>query len=316
MKGSLIFWGEVQCVAKYKNGNACKNPAYYTGQLCGQHSKKDNRRELPKNPRAAEIEKEKVNERISKAVPTDNPVITATKIRMMKKPVPRDGFLLVCPNNKHFHNYGYPGNYSTLSPMKLGPVENGLALNIENYHQYAKVFPCEMSDIPCDCGRPFEHFKPLKTFYELRTKGYADPVPHRHKYDPKEIKKQNKGNVNKPMFSVQFTPEERHFSYVESRYFYCNQMEILATQQRAFEELKDKYQVGYSLDIHGYDAYEPDGTDSESLYKHYCDDSRPFGHEMVILTLLVLTPDQYPWKRYRREHQDVYETIQNKKTKI
>lgn len=56
---------------------------------------------------------------------SDVPMVTATKMRMMQTPIPRDGFLLVCPNNKHGHNYGYPGNYSSLSPMKLGPVVDG-----------------------------------------------------------------------------------------------------------------------------------------------------------------------------------------------
>lgn len=321
MEGQVLYFGETTCVSKYKNGKPCTNLAYYVGQLCGVHSKKNQRKELPKNPKASEIEAAKKKEKIAKAmIPTDHPQITATKMRMMKTPEPKEGFLLVCPNNKHSHNYGYPGDYSSLSPMRLGPVENGLAKNIENYHQFAKVFPQEMSTELCDCGRPFTHYKALPSFYEARMKAYQDDIPHRHKFDAKDIKKQNKdyvkGNVvNIPMYSVQFTPEERHFSYVESRWFYCHQMEVLATPTKAFQELLELYHKGHSLDIHGYDAYEPMGTDPESLYKHYCDESRPFGHEMVILTLLVLKPEDYPWTRYRKEHQDVYETVENKRIK-
>lgn len=325
----IIYSGEQTCVGHYKSGKSCTNAAYYVGPFCGMHSSKKHREKLPKNPKAAQVEIDRIKESVDKAmVPTDKPRVTATKMRMMQKPKPRDGYLLCCPNNKHGHNFGYPGDYSSLSPMKLGPVldEKGaiLALNIENYHQFAKVFPCEMiTGELCECGRSFTHYKALPAFYEAREKAYGDPIPHRHKFDSKDIKKQNKdyvkgtvaAQVNTPMYSVQFTPEERHFTYVESRWFYCNQMEVLSTQRESFRHLQKLYQTGHSIDIHGYDAYEPKGTDAQSLYEHYCDESRPFGHEMVILTLLVLKPEEYPWTRYRKERQDVYETLGNKKLK-
>lgn len=297
----IAYAGECMCIVK-----GCEYKAYYVGQLCGRHCAKEKRKYLPKNKKTKE---NMIKDKLAKALPSNTPMVTATKMRMMQTPIPRDGFLLVCPNNKHGHNFGFPGNYSTLSPMRLGPVVDGgefMACSIENYHQFAKVFPNEVTDELCDCGRSFTHNKPSSLFFENRKKGYNDKVPHRYKYDKKNI----------PVYSVQ---NDCHYTYVESRYFYCNQMEILATREEAFKELLKKYtEEGYSLDIHGYDAYTPNGTDAETLFKHYCDESRPFGHEMVILTLLVLhkEPDKYPWKRYKREHEDIYESIKNKRVKL
>lgn len=311
----VIYFGEEICMANFKNGKPCTNVAYYEGPFCGRHN--PTKKLLPRNPNAAKNERNRIKESVDKAmVPTDTPRVTATKMRMMKTPRPRDGYLLCCPNHIPGHNFGYPGNYSSLSPMRLGPVFDTTILelvsrNVENYHQFAKVFTHEVSEELCDCGRPFTHYKALPVFYETRKKGYKDSVPHRHKFDPKELKKKN----SVPLYSIQFTPEERHFTYIESRWFYCHQMEVLATNKDAFKELLKLYQTGHSIDIHGYDAYEPKGTDAQSLYEHYCDESRPFGHEIVILTLLVLKPEEYPWTRYRKEHQDVYETLGNKKLK-
>lgn len=305
----IAYRGECMCSV-----NNCTHKAYYEGVLCGRHCPKEKRKYLPKNPNEKQNAPLAIQEKLKKAVISDKPVVTATKMRMMQTPVPKDGFLLVCPNNKHGHNFGYPGNYSSLSPMQLGPVViDGVfvAHQIENYHQFAKVFPDELSDIPCDCGRPFAHEKPLPVFFETRKRAYgtahgAVPAPQRHKQESK--------GKNVPAYSIQC---DTHYTYIESRYFYCTQMEVLATQRDAFKELLEKYTQGYSLDIHGYDAYTPDGVDAQTLYKHYCDGSRPFGHEMVILALLVLhkTPDEYPWKIYKREHEDIYQCLQNKKHK-
>jgi hypothetical protein len=124
-----------------------------------------------------------------------------------------------------------------------------------------------------------------------------------------------KGNAfhkNAPVYSVHVDSDgvERHFTYVESRYFYCLQMEKLATQTPAFTRLQKYKAEGYKIQIVGYDAYTPDGIDPDTLYRHYRDPERPFGHEMVILTLLVIDShhrDQYPWNRYYSDHASVYE---------
>jgi hypothetical protein len=312
MKQWALYLGESTCVGAYANGATCKKTAYFEGGYCGTH--KRSAKKLPKNPNAASVKKQAIDAHLATVVPSENPVVTATKMRMRRTPVPAPGHYLVCPNNKHASNFGHPGDYSSLSPMRLGPVAwtpEGNALNIENFHQFAKCFPKELSDQPCtECGYREEHNKPSEAFYETRKRGYADPTPHRHKFSAKD------GNA--PAFSVQFDEQgrEHHYSYVQSRYFYCKQMELLATEREAFRQLVSLRQQGYSLDIHGYDAYTPTGTDADTLYAHYCDPSRPFGHEMVILTLLVLEPDQYPWDRFRRENADIYQGFPEKRRKI
>jgi len=212
-----------------------------------------------------------------------SPVITATKIRGRGKPVPQAGFTPIFPNNWHGHGFGYgTGDFSSLSPMRLGPTVGG-ALNIENYYQFAKVFPNELSEERCDCGSPSlgEHFKPSPKFYETKAAAYADKTPHRHK--------------QKNVIPAYSDYDGVHCDYIESRYYYCSEMERLAKDTPAFKRLYDMFWVEKkSLEIFGYDAYPPDVN---NLHGHYNDPKRPFGHELVILTMIVLKPDDYPWKR-------------------
>lgn len=317
--------------------------------LCGIHSRKGKREPLADNPRADAIRLEQVQQRLRDAdalatqralsvvqsgTPVE-PLVSAAPFPGMRREysfVPAPGYMPIFPNNKHGHAFGYGRGFdaSGLSPMRLGPVRHaqpGLpdALSIENYHQFGKVFPNEVQQgVPCECARAAEwaHFKPAPAFYETRDAAYVDPVPHRHKSAAKEMKAANKDYVkgvrgagrsaNAPMYSVHLTPtgEERHYTYVESRYFYCHAMETLIGEKRAAEwaHLQQLLARGYALQIVGYDAYTPTGTDAESLYAHYCDGSRPFGHEMVILAMLVLSQvEQRPWRRFRAEHTQLYE---------
>ena len=151
--------------------------------------------------------------------------------------------------------------------------------------------------------------EPVESWYKLREEGYLDPVPHRHKIKPVKTKKGvPKENKNAPSYSVHLTltGNERHFSYIQSRYFYCKAYESLAKKRKEFTHLCQLRKDGTNLIICGYDAYPV----TRSLYEHYCDESKPFGHELVLYSLLVLTEDdEYPWDRYRREHPDVYEGV-------
>jgi hypothetical protein len=331
------YFGEAPCEAKYKSsGEACRNVAYYEQDgrwLCGVHTDKNKRKDaFKKNPRAEEIRDAKMRERASVARETAatrldqlHPLpcaITASPFGGMMKewafePIP--GWAPIFPNNKHGHGFSYGfGDFSVLSPMKLGPVVHGqrdlpLAMSIENYHQYNKVFSQDvkhMKDCDCPRSREWPHKRPAPCFYKLRFEGYRDPTPHRHKY-PKE--KGSAKNANIPLYSVHVDANgvERHYSYVESRYFYCNQMEMLALRSGAILRLVQMARAGFQLQIVGYDAYQPNGTDKETLYRHYCDPSRPFGHEVVILTLVLALyegwiEEEVPWHRYWKEHQGIY----------
>jgi len=60
---------------------------------------------------------------------------------------------------------------------------------------------------------------------------------------------------------------------------------------------------GVNLQIVGYDGYEV----TRSLIDHYKDPSVPFGHELVLFTLLTEpNSQQYPWIVYKNQHPTLY----------
>lgn len=314
-----IFYGEVSCRAKVKStGKDCANNAYYkegNSYLCGVHSNKDKRVKLMKNPNKKNIMLDaiKVHNDTIELVRQDNKDKELTgnmkchKMAMMK-PVPLvGGYLNVFPNFKH-NNRSDGYGCSALSPMSLGPVymfiEQGLpiAKNIENFHQNRKIWPNEVDD----------NGDPTKEALELQIKMYNDPIPHRHKYDAKEMAKLRKQvdgeNRNQPLYSIHRTlkGELRRYTYVESRFFYCTAYEILAKQQKEFGVLQEYIKNGTNIMICGYDAYDVTMT----LYEHYCDPTKPFGHELVLYTLLMIQDEtEYPWRQYRSNYPEIYEDI-------
>lgn len=344
---SQIFGGEHPCQGKYKDGRDCKEMCYYVqnGALfCGRHSS-EGRAALKKNPNAADVREKAKLENIVEihAVAKNNREagkkgrVTASKLLMFKQHnfKPQAGFIPIFPNNKHSHAFGWGfGDFSSLSPMRLGPVvsETGtfIAKNIENAHQFAKVFPSELSEEQCNCpaANEFRHFKPNKKFYETRDAGYQDDIPHRHKFDVSKIQSQNKKFEsemtdeptlkksrktaselkNSPVYSVCLVgSQEIHVKYVECRYFYCHHFQKLGMLTPAFKQLKHLMNEGYNLEIVGYDAYKEDGIDATTLFKHYCDPKRPFGHEMVVLALLAIEDSEnYPWNVYFKKYKHIY----------
>jgi hypothetical protein len=183
----------------------------------------------------------------------------------------------------------------------MGPVIHNMpnlpqAKNLENFHQFSKVFQSEVD----------ENGDPTPAFREMRIRAFGDPVPHRHKFDYPEIKKMTQGNINKPLYSVfsDSNGTERRFSYVQSRYFYCSVYTQFCLRDNNFENLKEMIRDGINLQIVGYDAYDVGDKD---LYDCYLDDSRPFGHELVLYTLLTVhDKTQYPWEKYREINSKIY----------
>lgn len=152
------------------------------------------------------------------------------KLQRMKMFVTVDsipGFMKVFPNYKHENRKDGFG-CSALSPKKLGPIHfNGLeANNLENFWQFAKVFPCEYKD---------------------------------------EKQRKKMGITNKPLFSVYLDKDgkERKYSYVESRYFYCRLYADLVRKEEKFIRLQNLLKEGYNLLICGYDAYPMEETFSK-----------------------------------------------------
>lgn len=307
-----IFFGETQCCAIFrsgaKKGTRCSNNAYYkqnSSCFCGVHSKKDQRTELKKNPNAAkrkaellasrEVLVEEAGERNREAGVKGN--VICSKLRMMKDPDHIDGYRKVFPNFKHGNRKDGFG-CARLSPKSLGPVKHGQpclpdALNLENFHQGSKCFESELD----------KNGRPLKKFYVTQIEMFKDPVPHRHK----EVAKDIKGNRNICSFWVWRLKngEEKHLSYVDSRQFYCNFYERLVKKEAEYKKLVKMMDDGINIQIIGYDAYDVDAvpgkTFAQKLDRCYKDGTRPFGHELVLFSMLVLNPEDYPWRKYKTE---------------
>lgn len=311
-------YGESKCDAiVVSTGNQCTNNAYYKQDrkyLCGIHSDEKKRKILDKDKdkkkaKLALIEKHEKHlkkQAKKRQVKGIKGQVKCSGMRMMKEvPLIKD-YRNIFPNNKHGNRCDGKGMPS-LSPMRLGPVIHNeldlpIALNIENYHQFSKVWPNEVDD----------KGNPTQTFRERQIEGFQDPIPHRHKFSTEVMtqlrKSVNGENRNQPLYSVHKTidGEERRFTYVESRYFYCHFYEILAKETSDFAKLKSYLDKGINLLIVGFDGYEV----INDLYTHYCDEKKPFGHELVLYSLLTIDdPDNYPWNVYKKRHANLYEKM-------
>lgn len=249
------------------------------------------REKLPPNPDKDKIRKEQIvnDKREIETQAMSNKThglkgkVSCFYMRMMKPITNKQGFLNIFPNFRHgsrIDGLGMP----SLSPMKMGPVDHGQpnlppALNLENLHQGNKCFS---EDVGSD-GQPNHKF------YEMRLSMYQDPIPHRHK--------DSSGHKNSPLYSVWVAIDghEVHLPYIESRQIYCHFYEQFALKSDEFRKLQQLINDGYNSQICGYDGYEP----TKTLDEHYLDPSRPFGHEMVLYTLLTTNPTDYPWRKHQ-----------------
>ncbi len=273
--------------------------------------------------------------------------INCYKMKMMKEVPLVDGWRNVFPNNKHQNRTdGY--GCAELSPMQLGPVlhcqpDLPPAMNIENYHQANKVWCSEIDQASMINATRDDDYRVSIAFYTTQVQLYNDKVAHRHKYDSKTMKRaikeihlisnqanentttesaSNKNtttesatsgyapNKNAPLFSIHKTVsgEERRFTYVQSRYFYCRAYEILAKRTQSYRELCEMHDGGINMIICGYDARPVSHHDD--IHVMYADPQHPFGHELVLYSLLTITDSEdYPWNRYARQHADVYDGV-------
>jgi hypothetical protein len=305
----MAYWGEQICNTTVKSTQKqCTNKAYYTKEnklLCGVHSKKHDRTILSKNPNKDKIEKENYDRHLAtiKQVAKKNKEnkilgnVYVTKLKMMKKPELLDGIINVFPNFKHQNRKdGY--GCARLSPKSLGPVKHCMsnlpeARNLENYHQFAKIWKFELN----------QNGTVLDEYLQKRIEGYNNQEPFRHKYQKKLLLEKN--GTLKPEFSVYYDMEgkQHNYTYIQCRYFYCKFYEDLVKKEEDFKFLKDKLKKGYNLNIVGYDGYNP----SEDFMEMYLDPIKPFGHEMVLYTMLKEdNRNNYPWNIYYKENQDIY----------
>lgn len=302
---SIVYYGEIPCEKNTSKGEPCRNLAYYNHNsnfLCGVHCKSKDRVILPKRGKNSQGDNEYVPETViahkesCESASKDNREngkkgnVKLCKLYMLKRPDLLPGYINILPNNRaKTSHYGLA--YNELSPMRLGPVNHGQpdlppSLNIENFHQGSKCFTEEI--IVDEKGQ----YIPGELYYTNRLHFYTDPVPHRYKY------KGDKKNKNIPKYFVWVDKEgkENHLNYIESRQFYCNFYERLAKETQGYNDLVDKLKQGYNLRICGYDAHE---ITKEGIENAYLSPHKPFGHELVLYTLLVCTEDEYPWRKYK-----------------
>lgn len=298
-----IFYGEHKCQGIKASGEKCNNGAYFLFDgkiLCGVHSKKYHQRvKLPINKDPMKTQQQRMADTETERVKNGKGKVIVTKLRMMKCPEYPRGFVNVYPNYKHggrIDGWGLP----ELSPKNLGPVEHGMpnlppAKTIENYHQFAKVFK-------------FEENKSEKELLKIRSDGYLDDIPHRHKYEKKFLKQFEKSQ-QQTVCSIYYDQKgiAHSYKYVDCRYFYCHWYEKLVKKTKDFKFLVEKMNKGYNLNIVGYDGYCVDELD---LMDCYLDTSKPFGHELVLYSMLTVDePKKYPWNVYYQSHKNIYSGV-------
>ena len=225
--------------------------------------------------------------------------------RMFSERVP--GYLSVFPNFKQQNRQDGLG-CAALSPKSLGPIVDmwpGLppAMTIEARHQGTKCFDFEA----IDGGQ-----KPGPLFYKRRDELFTMRDPPRHKYghtkDQHLAALKKMGAVysrdNRPLYSVMPTEDgsgEVKLTYAESRWFYCTEYAALAPKTAQFQRLKRLLEEGTNLNIVGFDGH-PLGN--KTMDEWYADESKPFGHELVLVCLLT---GQAPWETVGRpQGKEVY----------
>jgi len=290
---ATIYYGQIPCQAFTKKGE-CSNKAYYLKNgkyMCGVHAKEP-RTTLPTCPNAAALKLATQTERqrkIEEAKCVNNALgragsVIVTKMHMMKSIHYKDGYVAIFPNYRHAKRTDGIGCVS-LSPMSMHNIDTKqpglpLASSLENAHQSGKVFPSEVDT----------HGEPKSVFFNTQLVMYNSPTPMRHKPAA--------NGANAPLYSVWRDKSGvlKKFTYVQSRQFYCNWYERCAVASAEYKMLVDMIADGYNLQICGYDGYEV-----INVAEHYLDPSRPFGHELVLYTMLTQPIDQWPWRIHKTE---------------
>ncbi len=165
-------------------------------------------------------------------------------------------------------------DWRTLSPMLLGPIEyqfheigdeketHLFATNLENLWQFSKVWPGE---------EDAKTKLPSRIFFTRRQQGWLDKKAHR------------RVKPGAPLYSY-FKGEK--LNYLEARRkIYCPLYASLVEKTPASQKLyKMVHEQGQNIQTLGYDGYAFSG---KTLRECFLDTSRPFGHELVLVCLLL-----------------------------
>lgn len=301
-----MFKGEHACGARFKDGRPCTHQAYYAvaGEpRCGVHSKRvADRVTLPVNPDTAirEAEDARTHRMLVEAVAQrnyDSGVPGRVALHKLvggfaSKAPRRPGWLTVLPNYRNrtgaVRNDGAL-SMGDLSPMRVGPIYHGQpgvhspAKNLENFHQGSKKFAAEDA----------------AAFKRTQTRMFNDATPHRH--HPCAVRPAPGRPRAVPEHFVWVSrdahgyPVTNRLGYVESRQFYCNFYERAVKDSFCMRALRKRMADGYDLLLCGYDAYEP----TDAIEAHYLDPTRPFGHELVLYTMLTHPEAEWPWRKHK-----------------
>lgn len=267
--------------------------------VCGYCApKKLHRKKLPRDEEAEAVERLAHRRTVDEAAKANRAAgrrgdLRCAKMFMMSKVKMTEGYLAVFPNFKHGSRKDGLG-LSALSPKAIGPVHHGQpglppAMSLENFHQGSKWFR----------GKTREEFE------AMRLEMYRNPTPLRH--NPHANPKAKNRNIPKCFVWVGKDGTPHEIDYVTSRQFYCNFYTQAVTQSAEFAQLEAMLAKGYNITLHGYDGYQPDDDTPEALEQHYLDPSRPFGHELVLYTLLKYPPEHWPW----RKHSQLYDATKS-----
>lgn len=287
-----MYSGETNC-------NNCYRKAYYTIDnlyYCGYHGDKTERVKMQKNPNINIIRANRISDHVNKCdmIAHENKMnnikgnIICSKMKMFGEVELIEGYINIFPNYKHGNRKDGMG-FPSLSPKSIGPINHGqpglpISLNLENFHQGNKVYENEVD----------ANGEPTELFFEIQKKMYCETEPFIHKSDYINTtntincvnkQKTNKNVKNTPLYSIWVSKDKIHkVSYFESRQFYCTFYEREIINNADFLKLKKLIENGYNLRIVGYDAYNV----TKSIEEHYKDITKPFGHELVLYSMMIV----------------------------
>ena len=182
------------------------------------------------------------------------------------------------------------GVWRSLSPMILGPILFSSlscpptrdlelphsALYFENLWQYSKVWEGDLAD-----DGSLKH-----TFFSRRSSGFASEKARRRIPGCHGSKR-----------TLCTYWDGQMLSYLQARaLLYCPIYAELVRPTEGFSRLRDMVEDGMPIQLLGYDGYD---VSDRSLYECFVDETRPFGHELVLASMLSGVE---PWVDYLRLH--------------
>jgi hypothetical protein len=195
------------------------------------------------------------------------------------------------------------GNWGQLSPMKLGPfivteelsplVPGGvcpgfivsdihigkqvaMCQNFENYWQYSKVY--SVDNVNGILG---------ESFFNRRAEGFQSTKAKRRVFPAKS-----------GITTLCSYYDGKLYQYLESRVFYCSGYSMLAEAHAKYKEIKRIMESGQNilildLDAPSWESHNQELT-PEFFEKEYNDTTHPFGHGMVLCSMLLGIK---PWQK-------------------